>query len=109
LYQFCEAQTSPAPLQVQTVVPVGPEKICISLKKEDCIMANQTKSSLERYQEIKDKAKVECVGAGYAHTKYRVLENPESLSTYDLALICAKGNLCFGYRVEGDLIVIHED
>lgn len=63
----------------------------------------------EIYEEIKDKAKVKCVGHGYAHAKYEVLENPNNLSKLELALICDDGNLCFGYRTEGDLIVIHTD
>jgi len=61
------------------------------------------------YLTIKDKAKVKCVSTGYAHKKYVVLENPEGLSRDDLALICDKGNLCFGYRNEGGLIVVHTD
>jgi len=61
------------------------------------------------YEEIKDKAKVELVGKGYAHEKYRVLSNPYNLSIAELALICDSGNLCFGYRTEGDLIIIHTD
>jgi hypothetical protein len=51
----------------------------------------------------------ECAGHGYAHTKYRILSNPHKLSTLELALICDGGNLCFGYRMEGGLIVIHTD
>ena len=63
----------------------------------------------EIYQEIKDKAEVEWAGSGYGHTKYRVVSNPHNLSALELALICDSGNLCFGYRTEGDLIVIHTD
>lgn len=69
----------------------------------------KSKINQEIYQEIKDKAIVECVGSGYGHTKYRVLSNPDNLSTLELALICDSGNLCFGYRKEEDLIVIHTD
>lgn len=61
------------------------------------------------YEEIKDKAKVERVATGYGHTKYRVVDNPENLNETELALICDSGNLCFGYRIEGDLIVISTD
>ena len=63
----------------------------------------------EIYQEIKDKAVVEWVGSGYGHKKYRVVSNHNELSTLELALICDSGNLCFGYRTEGELIVIHTD
>lgn len=65
--------------------------------------------NLSIYNEIKDKAKVEYAGSGYAHMKYRVVENPHSLSNTQLALIADEGNLCFGFRMEGDLIVIHTD
>lgn len=51
----------------------------------------------------------ENVGSGYAHTKYRILSNPYNFSNLELALICDMGNLCFGYRIEGSLIVIHTD
>ena len=63
----------------------------------------------EIYKEIRNKAKVVRVSSGYAHTEYKVLENPEKLSLDQLALICDGGNLCFGYRVENDIIVIHTD
>ena len=50
-----------------------------------------------------------CVGSGYAHTKYKILSNPYNFNKTEQALICDGGNLCFRYRVEGDLIVIHTD
>lgn len=46
---------------------------------------------------------------GYGHTKYKVISNPFNLSTLELALVADGGNLCFGYRTEGNLIVIHTD
>ena len=52
---------------------------------------------------------VERVGSGYAHTKYRVLLNKPKLSNQDIAIICDKGNLCFGYRREGSLICVYTD
>lgn len=48
-------------------------------------------------------------GSGYAHVKYRVLKNAPGLSMKDLAIICDRGNLCFGYRVEGGFICVHTD
>lgn len=48
-------------------------------------------------------------GSGYAHVKYRVLKNAPGLTMKDLAIICDRGNLCFGYRVEGGIICIHTD
>lgn len=66
-------------------------------------------SNKQVYSEIKDKATMVSVGHGYGHTKYAVKDNPENLNTRQLALIADKGNLCFGYRTEGDLIIIHTD
>lgn len=63
----------------------------------------------EIYEEIKDKVEVKLVGTGYAHAKYEVVSNPENLSTSELALVCDRGNLFFGYRTEGDLIIIYKD
>lgn len=48
-------------------------------------------------------------GTGYGHIKYRILSNPQKFSVLEQALICDGGNLCFGYRLEGELIVIHTD
>lgn len=48
-------------------------------------------------------------GVGYAHAKYRVIKNAPNLSQRALALIADRGNLCFGYRVEGNYIVVHTD
>lgn len=52
---------------------------------------------------------VDYAGAGYAHQKYRVLRNTPNLSAKDLAIICDKGNLCFGYRAEGSIICVYTD
>lgn len=71
--------------------------------------SEKSKINYEIYQEIKDKATLKCLSTGYAHKKYKVVENPEDLSTKELALIADSGNLCFGYRTEGELIVIHTD
>jgi hypothetical protein len=65
--------------------------------------------NIEIYKEIKDKATVKLIGSGYAHAKYEVVNNPDNLSTLELALICDGGNLCFGYRTEGKNIVIYTD
>lgn len=52
---------------------------------------------------------IEFEKSGYAHKKYRVIKNAPKLSNQDLAIICDCGNLCFGYRMEGQLICIHTD
>lgn len=49
------------------------------------------------------------VGAGYAHKKYKVIKNGPNLSAKDIAIICDRGNLCFGYRVEGSTIIVYTD
>ena len=78
------------------------------------------------YQELKPKVKLfwgstqptkeeeqkficyKCDGGGYSTTKYSILSNPYNFSNDELALICDRGNLCFGYRVD-DGIVIYTD
>ena len=49
------------------------------------------------------------VGAGYAHEKYKVIKNGPNLLIQDLAILCDRGNLCFGYRVQDNMIYIHTD
>lgn len=48
-------------------------------------------------------------GHGYANARYRVLSNPHNLNKDELALVCDGGNLCFGYRMEGDIVVVYID
>lgn len=68
------------------------------------------RSNMEVYQTIKHLAKAECVGVGYAHRKYKVTETTDiKLTTAQKALIADEGNLCFGYRTEGSIIVIYTD
>jgi len=71
--------------------------------------SEKSKINYEIYEEIKDKAEVKWVGSGYGHKKYEVVSNPNNLTMDELALICDGGNLCYGYRLKGDLIVIHTD
>ena len=60
-------------------------------------------------QETKDFTCYKCIRTGYGHKAYKILSNPHNFSLPQLALICDKGNLCFGYRKEGNNIVIHTD
>ena len=46
---------------------------------------------------------------GYGHTDYKILSNPNNLSTLELALVCDRGNLCFGYSTSGSIITISTD
>lgn len=59
--------------------------------------------------ELKEFTCYECIGHGYANTKYSILSNPHNFSALQLALICDGGNLCYGYRAEGNNIVIYID
>ena len=52
---------------------------------------------------------VERCGSVYAGIKYKVLRNVPKLSSKDLAIICDRGNLCFGYRTEGGYIIVYTD
>lgn len=52
---------------------------------------------------------IESSGVGYAHHKYRVLKNTPRLAPRALAIICDEGNLCYGFRVEGNYIIVHTD
>jgi hypothetical protein len=75
--------------------------------KEKGIVVYREENATEELK--KEKSVVLDYKHGYAHTVYRVLSNPHKLSTLELALICDGGNLCFGYRMEGNKIVIHTD
>lgn len=46
---------------------------------------------------------------GYAHTTYRVVDNPIGLSMRHIALFCDDGNLCFGHSVRGGYIDVYTD
>jgi hypothetical protein len=75
--------------------------------KED--EAGKLEANAKMYDVIKDLAEVSFIGYGHNHEKYKVVSNPYELPTNWLALIADKGNLCFGYRMEGPTIVIHTD
>lgn len=83
------------------------------------------KTYYKRYNELQEKYKicfyldgqspndfdiiVSYVGAVYAGAKYRVIKNRPGLSALDMAIICDRGNLCFGYRAEGSTIIVYTD
>lgn len=87
----------------------------------------KAKINIEMYEELKKKYKIlimsgvkfdrlweedvvlEYLGTGYGNEKYRIVKNNPNLSNHELALIADKGNLCFGYRIEGNIIVISTD
>ena len=79
------------------------------------------KIAYSQYQYNLEKERVEMINAedfdiivlgtpGYAHTTYSIIKNGPDLSKEDLALICDKGNLCFGYSVgSNNTIVVNTD
>lgn len=46
---------------------------------------------------------------GYASTVYYIEKNRPNLTNLELALICDKGNLCFGFSAGIDTIKIYTD
>lgn len=65
--------------------------------------------AMEQYDVV-----VERVGAVYAGAKWKVLRNAPHVTLQDLAIICDKGNLCFGYRSEvsfdgSTIIIVYTD
>lgn len=79
--------------------------------------SNMTRSELEvaeRKAMQQYDVVVERAGAVYAGAKWHVLYNKPLLSNRDLAIICDRGNLCFGYRAErsfdgSTIIVVYTD
>jgi len=56
------------------------------------------KINREIYDRIKDKAVIEYSTIHHlGQSVYNIIRNPENLTNIELALICANGNLCFGY------------
>lgn len=49
------------------------------------------------------------LGFGYANHSYRIHSNPYNLSDDEIALVLDGGNLCFGYRRNGDVFTIYID
>ena len=90
-----------------------------------------TKTWFKEYEKIKDKAVVvypyewDCMSekqrnkilskktvimsgeSGYACKYYEIIGNVNNLSDHDCAIIADGGNLCFGYRMEGQRIVVY--
>lgn len=47
--------------------------------------------------------------AEYHHSLYKIYKNAPNLTEDELALLCDKGSLCFGYNMQGKLFYIFED
>ena len=41
--------------------------------------------------------------------RYQIIGNANNLSDHECAIIADGGNLCFGYRMEGQEIVVYTD
>lgn len=52
---------------------------------------------------------IEPAGSGYGTNKYRIIKNAPELSLHELAEICDRGGYNFGYRREGNIVVIYVD
>ena len=50
-----------------------------------------------------------CGDSGYACKRYQIIGNANNLSDHECAIIADGGNLCFGYRMEGQEIVVYTD
>ena len=63
--------------------------------KEICgrykISTSSYKCNLDDYDLVIDRT------AGYNHAEYHIVKNNTNLSQDELALVCDRGNLCFGY------------
>lgn len=81
-------------------------KIYKELKEKSYITYGDEKVDQEL---LNSKAVVKYFNSGYGNTSYKVLSNPNKLSTDELALICDGGNLCFGYRSSGSTITVYID
>lgn len=75
---------------------------------EKLLPYNQQQEILRKVMEPYDVV-VQRVSHGYASIKYRVLRNRPKLSSQDLAIICDRGNLCFGYYAAGSNITVYTD
>lgn len=58
-----------------------------------CFRSNLDKVNMEEYDIV-----IASTGSGYAHEKYIIEKNQPRLDFDELALLCDRGNLCFGYR-----------
>lgn len=54
------------------------------------------------YERIKHSAKIKLVEQTSYYNKYEVLSKKKWLTNDEIALICDKGNLCFGYRKQNE-------
>lgn len=64
----------------------------------------------EQKKLLSEKTVIIDAGSGYAHKKYCIIGNVNKLSKKECAIIADRGNLCFGYRSEGEnAIAVYTD
>ena len=59
-----------------------------------------TSTNLDDYDIV-----VGLVNRSYGNESYEIYKNAPNLSLDELALICDEGNLCFGYRYDGNIVI----
>ena len=52
---------------------------------------------------------IETVGFVYAGKEFRIIKKPDDISPDELCEICDKGSYNFGYRYNGDTLVVYID
>ena len=52
---------------------------------------------------------IQFIVVDYACNVFKVIKNEPNLTMDELALICDNGNLCFGYRYNGNVIRVYTD
>ena len=86
------------------------ESIYDELKQKVVIHQQYSKISEDEMENIKkEKTVIQYEGKGCYHNIYKILSNPHDLTNDEIALVADKGNLCFGYRKENGLILVHTD
>lgn len=77
-----------------------------------CVKVPRSLGYIEQQEFIrnnKDKTVIFDLGPGYAKHEYQVMCNGANLTMDEIAYFCDGGNLCFGYRLSGNKIIVHTD
>ena len=62
---------------------------------------------MNRKKILAEKTVIMSGDSGYACKRYQIIGNANNLSDHECAIIADGGNLCFGYRMEGQEIVVY--
>lgn len=63
----------------------------------------------DREKTLSEKTVITRGGTGPAYKVFWIKGNVNRLSELECAIIADRGNLCFGYRMEGNKIVVYTD